>query len=97
MGTEETYTITYDPLVVRGDIPALDAFWAQATQDAIAKKLSTRPDVFGKPLRQSLSGWRSLRVGDYRIVYTIEKRAVYVLGILHRSEVYAEIAKRLRL
>ena len=97
MGIKEAYTIKYDPLVVRGDIPALDTFWAEATQGAIAKKLATRPDVFGKPLRQSLSGWRSLRVGDYRIVYAVEKRTVHVLGILHRSEVYEEIAKRLEM
>lgn len=99
MGTEEeTYAIKYDPLVLRRDIPALDAFWEVAVRDVIAKKLSTRPDVFGKPLRQSLAGWRSLRVGDYRVVYEIRGQLiVYVLGIIHRSEVYGEIAKRLGL
>ena len=98
MGTEkETYTIEYYPFVVRRDIPRLDAFWHGMVGETIAQKLSIRPEVFGKPLRESLAGWRALRVGDYRIVYEIKGKTVYILGILHRSEVYREVEKRLGL
>lgn len=80
------------------DIRRLDIFWRREILDAVTKKLTTRPEIFGKPLRESLKGWRSLRVGDYRVVYEIRSfRTVYILGIVHRSEVYDEIARRLGL
>lgn len=95
---EKEYTLKYDPLVMRKDIPRLGSFWRSEILDAVTKKLTTRPDLFGKPLRESLVGWRSLRVGDYRVVYEIRRPSiVYILGIIHRSEVYDEIARRLGL
>ena len=44
----------------------------------------------GKPLKLSLRGKWSYRVGIYRIIYSIEKKilTVYVLDIGHRREVY---------
>ncbi len=44
----------------------------------------------GKPLKLSLKGKWSFRVGVYRIIYTIEKKilTVYVLDIGHRREIY---------
>lgn len=32
-----------------------------------------------------------LRIGDYRIIYAIEKRTVYVTLIFHRSKEYQEL------
>jgi mRNA interferase RelE/StbE len=51
--------------------------------------LKTAP-FSGKKLSGQLDGIRSLRVGEYRILYTIiEKRIlVQVLKIAHRKEVY---------
>jgi mRNA interferase RelE/StbE len=94
---EKEYALKYDPLVKARDVGRLDSFWLSEIQNAIGKKLTTRPDLFGKPLRESLSGLRSLRVGDYRIVYEIRGSIVYVFGIVQRSYVYDEIAKRLGL
>ena len=54
----------------------------------------TEPDVFGIPLRRSLKGHRKLRVGDYRIVFRIEKKTVLILAILHRSVVYQRTSRR---
>lgn len=44
----------------------------------------------GKPLKFSLKGKWSYRVGVYRIIYTIEHKiiTVYILDIGHRKEVY---------
>lgn len=97
MGTEKEYALKYHPHAVRKDIPRLDSFWHAEIQNAVAKKLTTNPEVFGKPLRQSLLGWRSLRVGDYRVVYEIRTTSVFILGIVHRSEVYDEMERRLGL
>jgi mRNA-degrading endonuclease RelE of RelBE toxin-antitoxin system len=42
----------------------------------------------GKPLKGDLKGNYSHRVGDWRIIYSIEKTAIYVKDIRHRREVY---------
>jgi len=44
----------------------------------------------GKPLKDRLKGKYSLRVGVYRIIYSIEKQeiTIYILDIAHRREVY---------
>ncbi len=59
---------------------------------AIEEKLITDPLRFGLPLRRNLKGLMKLRVGDYRIIYSIEKETVtvHVIKIGHRKEVYDE-------
>ncbi|MBI3004851.1 MAG: type II toxin-antitoxin system RelE/ParE family toxin [Ignavibacteriales bacterium] len=42
----------------------------------------------GKPLIGVLKGKWSPRVGDYRVMYQIQKSEVIVLTINHRKEVY---------
>ncbi len=44
----------------------------------------------GKPLKHKLKGQFSLRVGIYRIIYTVEKQkiTVYILDIGHRRYIY---------
>lgn len=92
---EVRYSITFHPLVIRVDIPRLDAFWRHEVRDVLRAKLATEPELFGKPLRQSLKGHRSLRVGDYRVVYRIEKKTVKVIAIIHRSGKYKGVEKRI--
>jgi mRNA interferase RelE/StbE len=57
---------------------------------AIEDKLMTDPSRFGSPLRRDLKGLMKLRVGDYRVIYSIEKSTVtvFVIKIGHRKEVY---------
>lgn len=44
----------------------------------------------GKALRHQFKGQYSLRVGNYRVIYTIKKEIVmvYVLDIGHRRDIY---------
>lgn len=42
----------------------------------------------GKPLRGDLAGEWSLRVGDYRVLYSIEGSVAWVETVRHRREVY---------
>lgn len=91
---ETTYTIVYHPLVVRKDIPSLDASIKQRIRKAIETKLISAPDLFSLPLRRSLKGYRKLRVGDYRVVFRIEKQRILVLAILHRSVAYLAAVRR---
>lgn len=88
------FKLAYHPLVVKDDIPRLSGEWKQKIQVAIEQRLGTNPDFYGKPLRRSLKGYRKLRVGDYRVVFRIEKTTVKILIIQHRSVVYAQVHKR---
>ncbi len=88
--------VTYFSNVIHKDIPSLDDVWRFRIKMAIEQKLTTFPDIHGIPLRRSLKGLRKLRVGDYRVVFRIKGRAVYIFVILHRSEAYKEVRKRMR-
>lgn len=90
-----TFSIAYHEKVVKEDIPRLSVLTRKRVKRAIEDKLSERPEVFGKPLRKSLTGYRKLRVGDYRIVLRIEKSCVMIFAIMNRSEVYKAAGKRL--
>lgn len=88
------FDIIYHRHVVSRDIPKLSSEWRQKVRTAIEERLMTHPDLYGKPLRRSLKGYRKLRVGDYRTIFKIDKNTVKVLVIQHRSAVYAEAEKR---
>lgn len=88
------FKIVYHQKVVEEDIPQLTPTWRVKIQAAIEEKLSVYPDLYGRPLRRSLKGYRKLRVGDYRVVFRIAESKVLILAILHRSVVYREIERR---
>jgi mRNA interferase RelE/StbE len=82
------FRIVYLQDVVRKDIPALDQPEKEIIKRSIEEKLTRNPVEFGKPLRYSLKGCRGLRVGDYRVIFTIEGDRVTIVKIGHRREVY---------
>ncbi|MBU0608102.1 MAG: type II toxin-antitoxin system RelE/ParE family toxin [Armatimonadetes bacterium] len=84
-----SYTVTIKPRAIRGmaRVPAAVADRLQAEIET----LSTNPragDV--KRLKGRLQGVYRRRLGDYRILYTIDDTAkiVDVVGIGHRSRIY---------
>ena len=95
MGSEETYTLKYLPLVTQ-DIAQLDSYWSREILSTIEGKLATTPELYGAPLRQTLRGYRKLRVGDYRVIYRIEQKVVRIMGIIKRSSGYGMIEERIR-
>ncbi|NSM56634.1 type II toxin-antitoxin system RelE/ParE family toxin [Wolbachia endosymbiont of Atemnus politus] len=60
---------------------------------AINERLTTDPIKFGKPLRGRLKGYRRIRVGNYRIIYTVNiaKHKVFVATAGHRDTIYEQI------
>jgi mRNA interferase RelE/StbE len=90
------YSIVLHSDVIAIDLPRLDTFWRQEIRNAVRGKVATQPDLYGKPLRQPLKGYRKIRVGDYRVIFQIKKRTAQIVIIGHRSEVYAHLLKRLR-
>jgi mRNA interferase RelE/StbE len=93
---EINYEILYHEDVLREDIPKLSKKDAGRIKKAIEEKLGTVPETFGKPLRKSLKGYRKLRVGDFRIIFRLEKKSVKIFVIQHRSVVYKQSVLRLR-
>ena len=89
------FEILYHNKVVKEDIKNLSLIWKKKIRFAIENKLTVAPDLYGKPLRRSLKGYRKLRVGDYRVVFKINAKKVYVLAIMHRFVIYQKMKNRL--
>lgn len=90
------YVLRYHPSVPDEDLPRLPP----GTRDRIARqiesRLTTAPERFGAPLTGTLRGYWKLRVGDYRVVFTIGRDEVWILAILHRKDVYGRAVRRSR-
>ncbi len=91
---EIEYKLLYHTKVLKIDISNLDISIKQRIKFEIEKKLQFHPEIFGKHLRKSLKGYRKLRVGEYRVIFKIEKSQVYIIKIAHRSEVYDRLKLR---
>ena len=76
------------------DVSRLGALDRKRIQKAIEEKLAIEPMPFSKPLSESLRGFRSLRVGDVRVVFLIQKTEIFIVIIAHRSVVYKLAEKR---
>lgn len=51
------------------------------------KKLA-KGEIHGKPLKEQLKGFNSLKVGNYRIIYAIEQNRIIVFDVGHRKSIY---------
>ena len=85
------FTLKYHPDVKEIDIPFLNPAIKNRIKKAIETRLVTEPQKYGKPLRKTLRGYWKLRVGDYRVVFKIVQNEVWILGIIHRKNVYEKI------
>jgi mRNA interferase RelE/StbE len=90
-----SYKILYVDKVVKNDIPKISGLYKTRIKLAIENKLIIAPDLYGKPLRRSLKGYFKLRVGDYRIIFRIEKNKVKIFVIAHRKVVYEIMGERI--
>lgn len=87
------YQVTYHQRIP-DDLASIDTAAKRRIKHAIEIKLMVDPIRFGKPLQHSLSGLRTLRVGDFRVVYELTTTEVFILLIAHRSVVYKTAQKR---
>ena len=90
------YSIIYHPDVKKIDLPKIDARNKSMLKRAIEERLTTSPEVFGKPLRRSLKCYWKLRVGDYRVVFKISGDDIRILAIIDRKTVYQRSEKRIK-
>ena len=94
-----SWNVVIHPLVFQEDFKKIDLSAQQILIRAIRKKLTLDPESFGSRLRGEFHGYWKLRVGEYRVIYKIEKGKIIVkviqIGIRRDFEVYQELAKRI--
>ena len=84
------YKLVYSDQVIEKDIPKLSKPIKERIKNTIESKLLIDPIQFGKPLRYSLKGCRSLRIGDYRVIYQLVATKINILVIQHRKDCYLD-------
>jgi mRNA interferase RelE/StbE len=90
------FEVVYQPDVKKIDLPNLDARSKTMIKRAIEERLTTHPELFGRPLRGSLKGFWKLRVGSFRIVFKLFKDKILVLAIVDRKTVYRQSERRIK-
>jgi len=85
------YCLYYHPDIKKEDLPKIPNNIRDRIKRAIEKRLLKEPLKYGEPLKRSLQGYRKLRVGDYRVIYKMEKDNIIILKIGHRKEVYDKV------
>ena len=83
------FNITYKKSVIK-DISRLDKKEARRIIDKIEKDLSDGAESY-PVLKGDFAGLRKMRVGDYRVVFTIIDNNVLVLRVGHRREIYLSL------
>lgn len=88
------FKITYHSKIV-DDLSHISSPLKKGIRKAIEEKLTSSPEFFGKPLRASLKGYRTMRVGDHRIVFALRQKEVHVIITAHKSTIYKNTEKRI--
>jgi len=70
------------------DLQKLDKFLAQRILKKVTWFSQHFDDVIPEPLSGDLLGTYKFRIGDWRVVYTIEKDIIVVHALGHRREIY---------
>lgn len=93
--------VLIDELVLKRDFKKIDKTDQLRIIRTIRKKLTSKPQEFGSPLKGELKGYWKLRIGEYRVIYKIEedKILVYVIMVGYRrdEEAYKKAMIRLGL
>ena len=88
MGQKGKLNIEYHPKVKSEDIPRLSSDIAVRIENAIRNRLMVNPIKDGFYIRGTLRGYRKLRVGDWRIIYSIVDKEIRIIAISNRKDVY---------
>ncbi|MEA3284914.1 MAG: type II toxin-antitoxin system RelE/ParE family toxin [Synergistota bacterium] len=85
------WTIEYDLAAVK-DLKRIDKKEAKRIVDYMEERIAVQdnPGTLGKPLKGPLGAFWCYRVGDYRLICSIEdnKVTILVVRIGHRGDVY---------
>ncbi len=95
-GDNVAFTVKYHPAVKEIDLPLINVKMRGRIRRAIESRLVTAPQEYGLPLRKNLGGFWKLRVVDYRVIFKIEGKIVYVLEIRHRKNISEDVTGRIK-
>ena len=82
------YRILYNDDVTRRIIPSLPSRDKEIIRRAIDERLTFDPVNLGKPLQHNLKGYKSLRIGNWRVIYRLEGENVIICDIVDRRDAY---------
>ncbi len=88
------YKIIYHTKVVKDDISKLDQKTKDRIKKSIESKLLEHPELYSNHLKNTLSNYRKLRVGDYRVIFKIVQKKIKILIIGHRKDIYKLVLNR---
>ena len=80
------YNINYKKSVER-DLSRLDKKEARRILDNIEKELSEHAEAY-PALKGEFAGLRKMRVGNYRVIFSVINQNVIILRIGHRQAIY---------
>ena len=80
------FNIKYKKSIER-DLSRFDKKEARRILDKIEKDLSERAGSYPVP-KGEFAGLRKMRMGDYRVIFTVMNNDILILRIGHRREVY---------
>jgi mRNA interferase RelE/StbE len=81
-----SYRLIYTRRAVK-DIDRLDAAVKKRIGSTLLRYIEN-PLPFAKPLTDFELGSYRFRIGDYRVIFDIEKKDIVVLRVGHRKEIY---------
>jgi mRNA interferase RelE/StbE len=83
------YAIEYTRKAKEEDYPLIPKTMRERIRRVVEERLTVHPEI-GKPLRYEYSGFRRLRVGDWRVIYKVDekKKIVTVTAVDHRKDIY---------
>ena len=82
------YHLFYHSDIKKEDLPEIPRNMQERIRKAIEERLLIHPEKYGEPLKRGLRGYRKLRIGDYRVIYKVDKENIAIFKIGHRKEVY---------
>jgi len=90
------YAINYLGVVSDVDLKKISKKDKKQIKKAIENKLMIDPALYSMSLRRPLAGYRKMRVGKYRVIFSFNKKKeeCLVIGIRHRENIYGEVGKR---
>ena len=94
------YEVLIDELVLSDDFKKIGLHHQRKIVRVIRERLTKDPEKYGEPLRGDLKGYWKLRVGEFRVIYEIDRGQVVVhvvkVGFRRDDEAYRAALKRLR-
>lgn len=91
-----SFEVVYLPEVLDDDVSEIPRNLYDRIARAILDRLAVAPTRYGRRLGRSLAGLWRIRVGDYRVAYTVNEKArrVTVWAVRHRKNIYRTLGTR---